>query len=201
MDLQHIGVKIFARPGQGLDLGPFIGLFHRWIQQQALPGLLMLDVADYQHVHEGPGVMLICHEGHFAMDQEGGRLGLLYTNKRLATGDPSQRFRTAIERTLIAARRLEQDPALEGGLTFAGDELLIKVDDHLFVQHEADAFESVRGELEPVLAGLGGGKAPALQRIEDRGGGLVLSARLGASAGTAELLDRVRALDSSAAGR
>ena len=49
--LQHVNVK-FPSAGS-IDLTQAIPVFHRWIQEQALPGLL-IDVADYRHVPEGP---------------------------------------------------------------------------------------------------------------------------------------------------
>ena len=40
-------------------------------------GLLgLIDVADYSHVPDGPGVMLVAHEGFFSLDQENHQPGL-----------------------------------------------------------------------------------------------------------------------------
>ena len=74
MDLQKIGMKFFAEDGSTIDLVEFIPIFHRWIQNKALSDLL-IDVADYSHVHAGPGILLIAHEGNYAVDETGNRRG------------------------------------------------------------------------------------------------------------------------------
>ena len=48
----------------------YIPLFHGWIQEKIIPDHLLIDVADYSHIPDGPGIMLIAHEGHFSLDQE-----------------------------------------------------------------------------------------------------------------------------------
>ena len=55
-------------------------MFHDWIQNQRLDELL-IDVVDYRHVHDGPGVILIAHDAHYAFDTSEGRLGLLYSRR------------------------------------------------------------------------------------------------------------------------
>ena len=66
MDLHKFGIKFFANTGERFDILKLIPVYHRWIQHSALQGLL-IDVADYSHVPAGPGVMLIAHEGNYAL--------------------------------------------------------------------------------------------------------------------------------------
>ncbi len=84
--IQHVMVKVFAREPVSIDLGEAIPIFHRWIQDHVCPELL-IDVADYRHVPNGPGVMLIGHEANYSLDMTKGRLGLLY-NRKQAGGGP-----------------------------------------------------------------------------------------------------------------
>ena len=42
-------------------------VFHAWIQKGAVEGLL-LDVADYQHIQDGPGMILIGDQVDYAFD-------------------------------------------------------------------------------------------------------------------------------------
>jgi len=57
INLQCVNVKLLAKDPEDVDLEPLIPVFHNWIQGQVFEELL-LDVADYRHVHEGPGVVL-----------------------------------------------------------------------------------------------------------------------------------------------
>ncbi|MBC8310755.1 MAG: hypothetical protein H8E72_00465 [Candidatus Marinimicrobia bacterium] len=63
------------------DIESFVPLFHRWIQEDRIPNHVMVDVANYKHIPDGPGIMLIAHEGHFSLDYEDDELGLLYIRK------------------------------------------------------------------------------------------------------------------------
>ena len=86
MDLYKFGIKFFAADADGFDLLRLIPVYDRWIQQNALENLL-IDVADYSHVPAGPGVMLIAHEGNYALDETGHERGVVYYSKRRPTGE------------------------------------------------------------------------------------------------------------------
>ena len=153
MDLQRISIKLYLDRDQPLDVRELIPVFHRWIQTRLLDDLMMIDVADYSHVQDGPGVMLIAHEAQIALDGGDGRQGLLYCHKRRLTGDPAQRVRRVLVNTLRACRLLERDPVL-GGATFATDAMMIRIDDRLVAPSGGAmpaeltaAIETVAGEL------------------------------------------------------
>ncbi len=110
MDAQKLQLKIFVTPesAQAVRLDAFIGIFHRWIKDHVLPELVV-DVANYAHVPEGPGVVLIGHESDYFMDEGEGRLGFMHSRKR-AGPPPAERLHDLARRTFYAARLLEQDP-------------------------------------------------------------------------------------------
>jgi hypothetical protein len=91
MDLHKFCVKFFAVDPSAVRLDAFIPVYHRWIQKQAVEGMLV-DVADYGHLPQGPGVMLIAHEADYGMDSAEGPLGLLYTRKTSSGGRLSDRI-------------------------------------------------------------------------------------------------------------
>ena len=62
-NLQRIALKIFLDDASVLEPGDVIPVFHRWIQRQAVDGLL-IDVADFPHMPTGPCVVLVAHEAH-----------------------------------------------------------------------------------------------------------------------------------------
>jgi hypothetical protein len=79
-----IGVKFFFTSSTK-PLKDFIPVFHGWIQQQALPGHMLLDVHDYSHVHHGPGILLVAHEANLSIDEAEGSRGLAYIRKQPAS--------------------------------------------------------------------------------------------------------------------
>jgi hypothetical protein len=153
----RISIKLFAtRPIPRDELHPFIGVFHRFIQEAAVPGLL-IDVADYAHVPEGPGVILIGHDVDYGIDLAGGRTGLLTTRKRAGDVSLSQLFRDTLVRALAAARAIEAD----GGVSvrFAVDAIEIAFPDRLAAPNTALAFDWVAKELEPIARAVFGAAA------------------------------------------
>ena len=82
MTTHKFGVKLFITNPTAKSLKEFIPVFHGWIQRQALPGHMLLDVHDYSHVHHGPGILLVAHEANLSIDEAEGRRGLVYIRKQ-----------------------------------------------------------------------------------------------------------------------
>jgi hypothetical protein len=148
MDAQRLQLKIFVAPGSARSVEPeaVIPVFHRWIKEHRLPELV-IDVASYVHVPEGPGVVLIGHGSDYFMDQGEGRLGLMHSRKR-AGPPPADRLTDLARRTLHAAALLERDPALSGALHFATNELLFRINDRLAGPNSDATLAAVKPELE-----------------------------------------------------
>ena len=159
MNSPKYDLKIFLDAASQVDLAEFIPVFHGWIQAQTLAELL-IDVADYRHVHHGPGVVLIAHDAHYAMDEAEGRPGLLYSRRRethLSRSVPQSleaRLRSVLHCTLTACQRLEADPALHGRLQFRGDTLQLRYNDRLPATSTTEAYEALHQRLLPCLTTL-----------------------------------------------
>lgn len=125
MSLQRVSAAI---PFADADTSPesFIPIFHDWIQRDAVEGLL-IDVARYGHVHQGPGVMLVGHEGDYSVDMAGGRPSLRYTLKRDAEGSPPELVALAVRRLAGACAQVTGTP----GPSLVSDELVVTVTDRL----------------------------------------------------------------------
>jgi len=161
----RIGAKLYASNPEVVDPEAYIGLFHGWIQGRTLDGL-PIDVADYAHVPDGPGVMLIGHEADRALDLGEGRPGALYQRKRDLAGALEERLRTVLEAVQDTARRIEEDPAA-AGVRFDRDEVLVRVLDRRLAPNEDATMEALRPALEAALATAFPGREAALERIED----------------------------------
>ena len=142
MNVQHINVKFYLENPETADLAEYATVFNTWIQNQRLEELL-IDVADYLHVHHGPGIMLIGHEADYSLDHRAGRLGLLYNRKAQVEGTTQEKLTQAVRAALTVAQILEK----ENGLKFNGSEVQMVVNDRLLVPNTVDTF----AELEPEI--------------------------------------------------
>src|SRR2546421_5263583 len=106
MDVHRLGVKFFAADPAAIHLDTIIPIFHGWIQKQSLDGHLLIDVHDYSHMHQGPGILLVAHEGNFSIDMSDGRPGLLYYRKALTTLQPVGHLATILRSALQAMHLL-----------------------------------------------------------------------------------------------
>ena len=165
MDLQRFALKVYLEDPSKLDPKALIPVFHRWIQQRAIPDQLLIDVADYSHVPHGPGVMLMAHEGHFSLDSSDQRLGLMYTRKQPTEGSFGERFQAVLRATLQAHQLLAQEADLSGGLVFKNDEFVLVANDRLQAPNTTESFETLRDELGRFLPGLLGGK-PTIAHVK-----------------------------------
>lgn len=147
MEIQQLSVKIFARAGDFAQ-DALIPIFHRWIRERRLgDDLLLIDVADYGHVVDGPGVMLIGHQANFGLDHIGRRPGLRVTRKRDPIGEPRERLREGFRWALTACHALAGEPALQGKLTFDAGEVEVRVMSRLAAPQSPATYAA----FEPVL--------------------------------------------------
>jgi hypothetical protein len=151
MDLQKLNVKFFVEPPDTVPLTDFIGIFHSWIQ--ATDGDYH-DVADYSHMQDGPGIVLIANDANVSIDESGGRHGLLYNRKAPLSGSNQEKLRAVVRAALENCRRLEREPALRGKMKFSGDEVLISVNDRLAVPNTRESFENLTPDVEAVAGRL-----------------------------------------------
>ena len=149
MNVQHINVKFYLDHPEIVNLAGFGAVFNSWIQLQRLDELL-IDVADYLHVHNGPGIMLIGHEADYSLDHRAGRLGLLYIRKAQLDGNTPEKLNQAVGAALTAAQILEK----ENGLKFNGSELQVIVNDRLLVPNTAETFDALEPHLKTFFSRL-----------------------------------------------
>lgn len=196
MDGVKYELKCFLDDASGVELEEFIPVFHDWIQTQQLDELL-IDVADYRHVPQGPGVVLIAHDAHYAMDLTDARLGLLYSRRRET--HPSQctilsvedRLRSVWRCALTACQRLEAHPGLHGRLQFRGHELLLRCNDRLRAPNTTTAYDELCQHLTPFLATLYTGQQVEVEHIRENTSRLTVAIKVSAFLDVDTLLTRL----------
>ncbi|MFZ1863795.1 MAG: hypothetical protein WAU39_06195 [Polyangiales bacterium] len=154
-------VKLYAKAGD-IELETLVPVFHEWIRKNKIPDELLIDVADYAHVPQGPGVVLIGHQSDYYLDVADDRPGLLYSRKRGFDGDFQAGIDDAFCRALRACQLLEEEREL--GFEFATDEVFFRVQDRLHAPNEDATYEAYEPALKRAATALFGG-SPSFERI------------------------------------
>jgi len=156
MKSHKIALKLYARQGTLADASKFVEVFHDWIRDGVMSEV-MIDVADYGHVHHGPAVLFVGHESDYAIDLGEGRPGLAYLRKRVKNDDEGTRLADSFARLLAVAARLEADARL-APLSFERNEVRLLVYDRLHTPNEPASLEREREEVGRVAARALGGE-------------------------------------------
>ncbi|GAB4579544.1 MAG: hypothetical protein Fur0022_22820 [Anaerolineales bacterium] len=151
MTPKRYSVKFFIENPAAVHLPAFIPIFHRWIQTRAVEGLL-IDVADYKHVHNGPGILLIGYEGDYALDTNGGRPGLRYIRKRETPASLEDGLREAFRLARNACQTLENDLALGGEIHFNPAEIELTFLDRLNTPNTPETFHALQSTISNALS-------------------------------------------------
>ena len=197
MELQHINLKFFIENADSLNLESFHGVFNKWIQK-SLTNDLLVDIAEYLHVHNGPGIMLIGHSANYSLDQTAGRLGLLYNRKEQVEGANRQKLIQAAHAALSAMRILEK----ENRVRFIGNEVQIIINDRLLAPNNSETFAALKDDLEAFFRILYNGAEETLvhQATEPRARFIVdASAQLSTGSQSASAFDTQTLLDNISA--
>jgi hypothetical protein len=170
MDSHKLCLKLFLENPAAIHGEALVPVFHRWIQTKVLPDHLLIDVANYTHVHNGPGIVLITHEANLALDAADGRTGLLYQRKQPfpGAGTFAERLAATFRYTLMAAAKLESDPAFSAAPRFKTDAIEFRIADRLHAPNTAETFAAVKLELEAFFLKRLGGASFHLQHHPDQ---------------------------------
>lgn len=148
--LQLVRAKRFLDDAS-VTFADVVPVFHKWIQTKAVDDLL-LDVADYGHVHQGPGVLLLAHAAHYALDNTDGRLGVLHARRRDDHGTLVERFARVLTKTDGALALLRADASVSGKLGAASTSIRFEIADRLHAPNDDDAFARYEAPLREALA-------------------------------------------------
>jgi rhodanese-related sulfurtransferase len=132
------------------DLEPAIDVFHRFIQQGLVEGLI-LDVADYRHVQHGPGVLLVGHDIDYGINHA----GLTVTRKRSSSDDVGTQFIDLLRMALGAVDAIAYDGTLKVSVSTCS--LLVTAFDRRIPRDELA--EGMLAGVAPVVSKLYGSNA------------------------------------------
>ena len=162
--LQRICVKLYA-PEPGIGDQDFVPIFHDWIRDQSLANLVLFDVADYAHVPESPGIVLVTHEASFSLDRSDCRFGLLAQRRIDGSGEAAEMIAITIRQALQVAAKLEADPRLEGRLSFDRSTIRIEANDRLRAPNTEDGYRTLEPVIRRAIAEVLADQAPSVTRV------------------------------------
>ncbi len=147
MNVQHVAFKIFVDGELDVDWNQFINVFHSWVAAQSMPEM-MIDVADYRHVPNGPGVVMVGHEADYYMDNTDGEPGLRYVSKVARDEGAEQQIAAAFAAASATCGRLEAEI---DGLKFSRTEFEVTINDRAIAPNTADTRQQLESLLPSVL--------------------------------------------------
>ena len=117
---------------------------------------LMIDVADYMHVPNGPGIVLVGHEADYSLDYTGGNVGLRYNYKAAREGSNQEQLQHAFDNATSCCDRLE---AALPGLKFDRSQLEITINDRAVAPNTPETKSALSSDIESFASTIGGGEA------------------------------------------
>jgi len=186
MQATKFQVKVYTSAGN-VELEKLVPVFHEWIRDKKIADELLIDVADYAHVPQGPGVVLIGHQSDYYLDVADNRPGLLYSRKRGFDGDFQAGIDDAFARALETCQLLEAESSLD--FEFATDELLFRVQDRLNAPNADATYEAYKPALEQASTAFFGAP-PSLERVGTEREPFAVRIRTGSSGSVADALSK-----------
>ena len=160
---KRLGVKFSLKQSPRLQPADIVPIFQRWIQEHRVEGML-IDVIDYKHVPDGPGIILIADEADYAYDLGDGQAGLHYVRKRDLPADFGAALRLVFHCAMLGAQALEAETPED--LIFDYSSAKISFLDRMNYRNEPEVFEEIQGALTAILSDLYGA-AVGLSRVHD----------------------------------
>ena len=186
---KRLGVKFCLKRAPRLQPDDLVPIFQRWIQEHTVDGML-IDVIDYKHVPDGPGIMLIADEADYAYDLADGQIGLHYIRKRALPDNLLDALRLAFRHALQAARQLEAEAP--GDLEFDYASAKISLLDRMHYRNEPARFDQLRDELLTCLDQIYGPEAQLERFYDDPRRALAVRAWVAADLSADEVLARLQ---------
>lgn len=164
--LQHVNVKFFIKNADAIDLADAIGVFQKWIQEDKIDDLL-IDVADYQHVPEGPGIMLIGHDAFYSLDNNEGRLGVLFNRRTSDERGAQDVVKDAIEKVREFCRMLVKEDSFTAKIEFDDSHLQIIINDRRIAPNNDHTLAQLGPDVEAALKSTLGDAVYTFERNQD----------------------------------
>ena len=148
--LDRIDLKLFLEDPEAVDWEACIETFTQWMKDDPDE---WLDIADYTHMPEGPGVLVVGPEKHVSIDERKGKAGVLYSRREPFSGSNVERLRKLTSETLRFVQRLHD---AEIGVRARTDAFEYIVNDRLGFPNDQETADALQSDLEQALEAVEG---------------------------------------------
>lgn len=166
--LQKLDLKLYlaVEPGLGRDevSDRLIAVFGRWRHDE---GEDVVDLQDYAHVPNGPGIVLVSKRWVLSIDWTDNQPGVLLSTRRRLEGTMSERFAQATRLLFEKATRLMKEEELKDIVRPRCGELSIAVNDRLLFPNSDAADGELRPEVLALVERLYPGAHCEIERVSD----------------------------------
>ena len=145
-----IGLDIRGAATQDEVCDRLIAVFGRWRLED---GEEIVDLQDYSHVPNGPGIVLVSKRWVLSVDYGAGRPGFLLSNRKGLEGSTAERLAAATKLALAKCQRLLDEAEMDGVAPASSKSVTVALNDRLHYP-PTDATDA---ELAPAMQSLAGG--------------------------------------------
>ena len=191
--LQKFDIKLNVSLADGVDhdtiCDRLLAVFGRWRSEE---GEDTVDLQDYSHVPQGPGIVLVSKRWVLSVDCRDGQPGLMISTRRNLDGTASERLAGAMRLLLEKGQRLLDEEEMQGAFTPQTGELEIALNDRLLLPNSSEIDDEIRPEVNALLGKLYGDAKCSLEKIGDSKERLAYRVRVeGTNGGIAPLLAKL----------
>ncbi len=194
MTPKRLSAKFFLTPGDvtGVVTQPtdVVPVFHNWIGRQLVEEVL-IDVADYSHVHQGPAVMLVALEADYVFDLAGGLPGIRYIRKRSIPDSLPSALAQSVAAVAQAAHLLQESTLIDG-VAFDVSHVEIEILDKLNYPYRDERYTQFEEALQRVGAEAYAGEVAIMRTIADPRRPVKLELRGNAATTLDQIVSRLR---------
>ena len=163
MYIERFCVKFPAQAPENFDEGSLIGTLQGWIRDEKIGGTL-IDVVDYRHVPDGPGIMFVTYEINYMVEHQD--FYGLYVQRKW--GDVEDQPHTdAIIDLVTKAAKFGSLLEAEAGISLQGNTFHYISNDRLNAPNTDEAFEAVKADLSEALGKIYGGSGFSIERLQN----------------------------------
>jgi len=162
--LQKINVKISLEVPSDFDYDVLLAIFGRWRLEE---GEKIIDLADYLHVPEGPGCLLVSHLWQFGIDLGDGQPGLFYSSRMGLSGEAQERFTKVIRDCVEKSKRLLGESDIPQTIRPRWDEIEVIANDRVLAPNTDEIDELLRPGLTATLDRFYGTDGFTIEREKD----------------------------------